>query len=372
MKDVFNRQNIGICADLISAQLAGFDRNGFYNKAVENIEQHELKQRSQQIFEALELFLPNDFYHASQVLINTLHPVVNNQELGDISTNENGVAGWIILPYSQFVGVHGGHDVPLALETIRLMTKRFTSEFGIRYLYLSHPMECLDIVKGWLNDPCHHVRRLVSEGCRPLLPWAMQLPLFKSKPEHILPLLDALKNDTSEYVRRSVANNLNDISKHHPDLVADLIRTWLLEADINRLRLLKHASRTLIKQGHSKTLTTFGYGKPENIDVRLTLESHVIVLGEALNMAVTLTNRNCVATKVLLDFVVYHQKANGRVAPKVFKWSALSIDAYSKQTLTKKHVIKAITTRRYYSGLHYVAVLVNGQEFAKTEFELRL
>jgi 3-methyladenine DNA glycosylase AlkC len=86
----------------------------------------------------------------------------------------------------------------------------------------------------------HDVRRLASEGCRPRLPWAMALPQFRKDPSPALPILEKLKNDESDYVRKSVANNLNEISKDHPQLVLDICERWYGQT-ANTDWLVKHA-----------------------------------------------------------------------------------------------------------------------------------
>lgn len=372
MKNVFNLQLIQYCGNALAKHQDKFDVDGFCRLAAKDIDQNELKERSQQICEALVFYLPNDYLQAVALLVATLHPVTDNQELDAINTNNNGVAGWLMMPYSQFVGEFGSQHLTVSLSALAQFTKRFTSEFGIRELFISQPMATLAFTKTWLVDPCHHVRRLASEGCRPLLPWAKQIPLFKEQPELILPILEALKDDDSEYVRRSVANNLNDIAKHHPQLVADLMHRWSAGASKPRQRLIKHASRTLIKQGHPTTLATFGFGSPKHLSVQLNLEQAKLALNEKLLLNLTVTNNSACSINILLDFVVFHQKANGRLTPKVFKWKELTLAAHECVALQKFHHIKPISTRKYYPGEHQIAVQINGQEFSKTSFELTM
>ena len=192
------------------------------------------------------------------------------------------------------------------------MTKLFSSEFGIRYLLIKHQSQSLEILKSWLNDPCRHVRRLISEGTRPLLPWAMQLVELKQTPDLVLPLLKRLRDDESEYVRRSVANHLNDISKNHPDWVAEVIADWFQVSSPNRQKLLKHAARTLIKQGHPATLSVFGFGDTSKLDVSLVLDKQKMKLGETICLRLTINNRSEQINQLLIDYVVYHKKANGK------------------------------------------------------------
>ncbi|MDO6718897.1 DNA alkylation repair protein [Psychrosphaera sp. 1_MG-2023] len=372
MKNVFCRDKIRHCANLLALQIEGFDTDGFYQLASHNIDQHELKERGHQVFIALQQYLPENFEQAIAVLLATLQPVSDNQDLTDLTTDEHGVAGWMILPYSEYAGELGQANLPMALDALKQMTKRFTSEFGIRALFIAQPEKTLDVVRSWLVDPCHHVRRLATEGCRPLLPWAQQIPQFKANPTLIMFVLEELKDDESEYVRRSVANNLNDIAKHHPDLVADVVRQWSQNASKNRQRLIKHASRTLIKQGHIKTLETFGYRVPDDLVVELSIANDVVQLNERLEMHLQLTNKSDKALSVLLDFIIDHQKANGKLTPKVFKWKALELRAGESVKLNKAHHIKPINTRKYYKGEHQVAVQINGQIFAKTRFDLTI
>jgi 3-methyladenine DNA glycosylase AlkC len=396
MKNLFNTELISVAARNISTNFSEFDQAGFIQVASDNIENRELKDRANQIYVALKTHLPNDYLTSLSILLNTLSPVQDNQNLTEITTDENGVAGWMIMPFTQYVGELGQDHLVESMDALKLMTKRFTSEFGIRYLLLQHPEKCLKIMQSWCEDKCHHVRRLVSEGTRPLLPWAMQLPNFKNDPTPVLPLLEKLKSDPSEYVRRSVANHLNDIAKNQPDLVADIAKRWLADTECrvdkkahkeaceNRQRLVKHACRTLIKQGHEKTLLAFGYNKPEDILVDITLSKTLVNMGDSFTITVTLNNQsNTQCNKqsnkqkskpqpLLMDYVIYHQKANGTLTPKVFKWKELVIKAGETITLTKNHSIKEISTRKYYAGEHKCSVMLNGQELAITTFSLTM
>jgi 3-methyladenine DNA glycosylase AlkC len=382
MKHLFNTELIRLTAQHVSANFIGFDQAGFIQVATDDIENRELKDRANQIYIALKHYLPADYLTSLSILLNTLTPVQDNQDLTEITTDENGVAGWMIMPFTQYVGELGQDYLVESMDALRLMTKRFTSEFGIRYLLLAQPAECLTIMDAWCDDDCYHVRRLVSEGTRPLLPWAMQLPEFKDNPQCALPLLEKLKSDSTEYVRRSVANHLNDIAKNHPDLVAEIAKKWLAgtqantgsdaltSVDKNRQRLVKHACRTLIKQGHANTLSVFGYAKPEGVLVEISLSKTVVNMGDSFIITVTLNNQNNIAQPVLMDYVIYHQKANGKLTPKVFKFKEFVIKAGQTITLTKNHNIKPISTRKYYAGEHKCSVMLNGQEHGMASFVL--
>ena len=372
MKNVYNLDLIELTARLITSRDSSFDTAGFVTLAADDLENRELKDRANQICLGFKQFLPKDYTTAVNLLLSVLAPVEDNQEIGDLSASEEGLAGWIIMPMTQYVGELGQGDLAFSMEALRLLTKRFSSEFGIRYFLIEQPEASLTILTNWLNDPCRHVRRLVSEGTRPLLPWAMQLPSFKEQPAQVIELLEHLKDDSSEYVRRSVANNLNDIAKHHPDLVSDIATQWLQDANKNRQRLVKHACRTLIKQGHSKTLAAFGYQSTDTLEVSLSLASDQIEFGSSQVLTCHITNPESTSHKILLDYVIYHHKANGKLAPKVFKWKELTLSAGESITLTKKHAFVPISTRKYYSGEHACSVQLNGTEQLPISFKLTI
>lgn len=369
MKDVFNQNNIRLTAQHIHRHFHDFKQNDFIEKASDELENRELKERSNQICIALIEFLPDDYLTALDILLASLQPVINNQDLTKITTDNTGVAGWMIMPYSDFVARQGQGFLMQSLDALRVMTQLFTSEFGIRSFIIEQRQATLDILTNWTRHECHHVRRLVSEGTRPLLPWAIQLPEIKADPSLTLPLLEQLKNDDSEYVRRSVANHLNDIAKDHPDFVANVVKSWMEADNIRRYRMLKHACRTLIKQGHAKTLNIFGYDQPKQIELGLKITPS-LNLGDNLVLTLELTNLSDQSQNLLVDFVIYHKKANGKLAPKVFKWKELKLDAGQTEQLHKKHAMRAITTRKYYSGVHKVAVQLNGHELIADSFTL--
>jgi len=370
MKEVFNVEGIKLVAEHLAQHAHSFEHDKFLSIATDDIDNRELKDRANQICVALKATLSKDYLTALDVMMSSLQPVVDNADLQMVTTDQSGVAGWMILPYSQFVGELGGQHLNESLLAMKVMTQLFSSEFGIRYLLLSHQSETLNILSQWLNDPCRHVRRLISEGTRPLLPWAMQLPELKSSPDLVLPLLTHLRDDESEYVRRSVANHLNDISKNHPEWVANVVAEWYQTSDQNRLRLLKHASRTLIKQGHRSVLAVFGFHDVSALSVVLKLDKARLNLGESVMLQLSLENQSEVKHNLMIDYVVYHQKANGKLTPKVFKWKSIGLEPGQKTKLEKRHTIKPITTRKYYAGEHKVAIQINGQQFDAESFQL--
>jgi len=250
------------------------------------------------------------------------------------------------------------------------MTKRSSSEFGIRFFLLEEPKRTLSTLEKWTRDSNHHVRRLVSEGTRPRLPWAMQLPAFVKDPAPILPLLEMLKDDEEEYVRRSVANNLNDIAKDHPDRVAKIAGQWLAGASKDRKKLVNHACRTLIKKGHQKTLKALGYG-PARIELKkLKILTARVAFGDALLFELCLTSTSKKPQPLIIDYAIHHRKANGSTTAKVFKWKKITLESCATLSAKRKHAIKKITTRVYYPGTHKLEIMVNGVSLGTKTFKL--
>lgn len=370
-KNLLNQNIIIAMGEHFAKAWPEFDYAGFATMATKNLDALELKKRSTQITEALTVFLPNDFEQAASIILASLTPE-EDSDIRDMTINDQGISGWSIMPMAHYVGLHGLENFDLSMTLFKEMTKRESSEFGIRFFLLAEPGRTLSTLKTWVNDPNYHVRRLISEGTRPRLPWAMRLPVFIEDPAPILSLLEALKDDKEEYVRRSVANNLNDIAKDHPDVVAQIVGQWLKGADKNRKRLIRHACRTLIKQGHQGTLKALGYRAPcvslENLDI-LTPR---VDFGDPLIFDMSLASTSAQSQELIIDYAIHHRKANGTTSPKVFKWKMVTLGPSAILTATRKHAIKKITTRVYYPGTHHLEILVNGVSLGFTDFELTM
>jgi len=214
------------------------------------------------------------------------------------------------------------------------------------------------------------VRRLVSEGTRPRLPWGIRLQCFIREPEACLPLLEALRDDPSEYVRRSVANHLNDIAKDHPDLLARIAADWWQGAPAPRQKLLRHALRTLLKQGHPGALAVVGHRPIAWHDAALEILKSKVSVGDKL--AFRFAGRMAEVPEALrLDYAIHHMKANGQTRPKVFRWKHQPTVTDRQWEGTREHSFKIVTTRRYYPGRHELDIIANGQVVARGTFELR-
>jgi 3-methyladenine DNA glycosylase AlkC len=349
-----------------------FDHKHFVKLASSGLDALEMKARAMQIATAMQATLPDDFDRACGILESALAPAFVNEELGGMHTTQAGLAGWVIWSTGEFVVRHGMHAPERALICLREMTQRFSCEYSIRPFIAEHMALTMKTLHVWAQDQNLHVRRLVSEGSRPRLPWGLQLKALVTDPSPTLPLLSALQDDSSEYVRRSVANHLNDIAKDHPDLVADWLDEHLPGATAARQALLRHASRTLVKDGHARVLKAWGVGSAFKGSAQLSLDKKRLKVGEDVGLHVELRSTAKAAQKLVVDYAVHHVKANGETSAKVFKGWKLSLAAGESVSLAKRHSLKEITTRRYHAGVHALEVLVNGAAMAKAEFNLQV
>ena len=358
-KNLLNPAGIRQAAERLHAAWPGFDADGFVRRACTDLDALEMKARALQICDALEHTLPADFEAAAEVL----HAVLRG---------DGALEGWILWPVGEFVARRGLQQPALALAVLHALTQRFTAEFAIRPFIVAHPEHVFATLARWAHDDSEHVRRLVSEGSRPRLPWGLQLKALVADPQPTLPLLAALQDDPSPYVRRSVANHLNDIAKDHPALVAAWLETHLPGAGKERRQLLRHASRTLIKRGDRRVLAAWGLGQPLRGTAQLAVAPHAIVLGEQLELHLVLASTAARPQALAIDYAVHHVKADGSTAPKVFKGWTATLPAHGTLALAKRHAVKPITTRRYHAGRHVVDVQVNGRVVASAAFTLRL
>lgn len=368
-KNLFSSELIIGIGEQVAKAWPQFDSSSFVSAASENLADLELKQRSAQITDALTTYLPNDYKKSAAILLASLAPA-EDCDVGSENVHKNGLSGWAVMPLTHYVGRNGLKHFDLSMTLLKEMTKRSTAEFDIRYFLLDSPQRVLSVLQEWTQDPNQHVRRLVSEGTRPRLPWAMRLPVFIEDPSPLIPLLDALKDDEEEYVRRSVANNLNDIAKNHPELVARIAGEWLKGASKNRQRLVRHACRTLIKQGHKATLAALGYHTPSVKLNHLKILTPKVLFGNALLFELSLASTSKKSQPLIIDYAIYHRKANGTTSAKVFKWKTTTLAPLETHTSARKHPMRKITTRVYYPGTHHLEILVNGVSLGSRDFHL--
>jgi 3-methyladenine DNA glycosylase AlkC len=359
LKHLIGPHNAQATADALSRAWPDFPHDAFLADVLPRLEALELMQRGQCIADAMRAHLPADFALAAPILAAALP-----------APEKPGLTGWSLLSFNQYVAAHGLDYLETSLDLLKALTPHFTAEFGIRPFIHREQTRALAIIGQWATDPNHHVRRLASEGTRPRLPWAMRLPALVKDPAPILPILTALIDDPEDYVRRSVANSLNDIAKDHADRVADFVGHHHAGASPERLWLLKHASRTLLKNGHATALANFGFARIDGVKVNLRLATQNLPFPGVLDFSVSLANETGRAQSLMLDYAIHHQKKDGTLSPKVFKGKSMTLAAGQSLTLDRRHTFRPITTRVYHPGEHRLEILVNGTSMATQSFIL--
>ncbi|QDU82023.1 hypothetical protein Pla110_37770 [Polystyrenella longa] len=318
-------------------------------------EEKELKERMSHITISLREVLPDDFPESVSIL---------GEAIERMPSDKN--SGYLGLYFPEFVALYGRQDWETSLPALAWFTRFSSSEFAVRPFILDDPERMMQQMRYWAIDENEHVRRLSSEGCRPRLPWAPALPLFKLDPQPVLDLLGILKRDEARYVQKSVANNLNDISKDHPEQVLETAERWQgLTSETDWI--IKHACRTLLKQSHPRALSLFGYDARVKELTDFTVNQTEINLGDELEFAVSFhVKRKC---KLRVEYVIDYLKKNGTLAPKVFQWTEREFES-GHHELQKKQRFTPLTTRQHYPGAHHIRVRINGREFESKEFLL--
>lgn len=348
-----------------------FDTQAFLREIEPGYESLELMARGQRIAQALQAHLPQDVPRALRVLVDSMDPPMGLDAAGEPDAGDRPYSAFLYLPHSMYIGAQGLAHFEAAMAAQHALTQRFTAEFCIRPYLLHHQGATLARLRDWAQDGNAHVRRLVSEGTRPRLPWAPRLPVFQKDPQLALPLLDALKDDPSSYVRRSVANHLGDIAKDHPDLAVGTARTWLQGANAQREALVRHGLRFLIKRGDAGALDALGVGHAVALDVRAARVVPARArIGDKVRIEVELHNSTPQAQRVLADLKVHYVKAHGGAAPKVFKLQTLDIPPGATVAVGKTLSLQQMTTRTHYPGAHQVELVLNGRPQPLGQFQL--
>ncbi|TXT36956.1 MAG: putative DNA alkylation repair enzyme [Comamonadaceae bacterium] len=351
-------------AAMIAAVHPAFNSAGFVREVLDGYDRLELMPRGKKMTRALRAYLPDDYSRAVAILLDSLdQPHGRDPGLS--------LASFLYLPHTQFVAEYGLAHFELSMRAQHALTQRFTAEFSIRPFLLHHPEATLAQLMAWTADPSAHVRRLVSEGTRPRLPWAPRLRQFQADPTPVLALLERLKDDPELYVRRSVANNLNDIGKDHPEVLAHTAQAWLQDATAERSWIVGHALRSAVKRGETAALAVLGFGQNAQVVVeQVQISPERACIGGVMTMAFQLRNPLSQPQTVLVDLAVHYVKASGQARAKVFKLKTLELAPGQTVSLSKKLSLAQMSTRTHYPGLHQVNVVLNGQAQALGVFEL--
>jgi 3-methyladenine DNA glycosylase AlkC len=364
LRDVFNPAAVEQLAEAIRRTWPAFDHISFAATINAELEALSFGGRSNLIRETLRTYLPSDFPKAVQILLDSLGPPIPHCEI-------SGFDGFIVMPQNDFVAKYGLDYFDISMRALYEMTQRFTAEGAIRAFLQHYPDQTLAVLRQWATDPNCHVRRLVSEGTRPRLPLAPRLRHFVRDPRPVLALLEQLKADPEFMVRRSVANNLNDIAKDHPDLVVETLTAWRKENHPGTHWIIGHAARTLLKQGHADALALLEYPPAVGLNLSaLRLSQTTVRMGDDLVFAFEIQSSAAAPQNLMIDYVIHHVKANGTLAPKVFKLAKKRLVPNQSLHLSRKHSFRAKTTRAYYPGQHVLEIQINGTIYARHAFEL--
>ncbi|MBL8513801.1 MAG: DNA alkylation repair protein [Betaproteobacteria bacterium] len=352
-------------AAMIGAVHRSFDARGFVRDVLAGYEPLELMPRGWKIARALCEYLPADYPKAVGILVDSLGPKLEGSE-------SHGMAPFVYMPHAFFVGKYGLGHFEESMRAQYEITQRFTAEFSIRPYLIHHQEATLARLREWTSDGNEHVRRLVSEGTRPRLPWAPRLPAFQRDPAPVLALLELLKDDLSLYVRRSVANNLNDFGKDHPDVLAQTATRWLKGASEEREWLVRHALRSAIKRGETGALHALGFGRRAAVDIEnVSIAPRRPRIGGDVVIGFDVVSRRKSKQTVLVDFRIHYVKANGGTRPKVFKLASIGLDDGERVCLKKRVTLADLTTRKHHPGKHAVDALINGHAVPLGAFTLR-
>jgi 3-methyladenine DNA glycosylase AlkC len=346
-------------ADALGAAEPKFDRKQFLALTLDGLGGRELMDRVRQTAVAAEAALPGS-YRDKLAVLRRIAPRIKH--------------GFVNVSFCHFVAQHGLDDFEHSLDALKFLTAFGSAEFAVRPFIQRDPARALAILQTWANDKDEHVRRLASEGSRPRLPWGARLGAIVADPELTAPILEALKADPSLYVRKSVANHLNDIAKDHPDWVLDRVEAWN-RTHAGTAWIVRHALRTLVKKGHPRALIFFGVDSAAAKHVavrRFTVAPARINLGGSVLLMAELSSKTNKELPLVIDYVVHYAKASGATSAKVFKWTVARLLPRQSLTLTKRQTIRDFTTRKHHAGRHRVELQVNGQRIAETSFQLIL
>ena len=361
LKDLYSSEFYELFSDILSHTLPTFDKEKYLNLIFDQEwEQKELKQRIHHNALVLNHFLPNDFKDAC----NSLKIIIE-----EIYTRKIEGMRLEFMFFPEYIEIFGLQHFDTSTEAIEFITQFTSCEFTVRPFLIKYENKMEAKMLEWAKHENFKVRRLATEGIRPRLPWAMALPKYKKDPSVVIGLLETLKNDESDWVRLSVANNLNDISKDSPKAFLATINTWKslsLETD----KLIKHASRTLLKAGHSEILNFYGYNTKGVELSDFKINNHKIEIGNALEFSFLIENKNQSPKTIRIEYALYFLKKNGEYGRKVFKISERSYNENEGRIVVRRHSFKLISTRNYNSGAHQVAIIINGKEFSPLEFDL--
>jgi len=355
LKDILGAPALAVIAGAGAAASPRFDRAAFLEAASAGLGDLSIMQRVRHIADALIPALPDDYPAALEIIL-AMAPGLNH--------------GFQAVAVTEFVARRGRDHFDLSMAALARLTRFGTAEFAIRPFLADDPARTLAVMLDWTGSPDEHVRRLASEGSRPRLPWAARVPAMKDEPTLAAPILEALRADGSVYVRKSVANHLNDIAKDRPEWVLDRLGTWP-QADAGTKWIVRHALRTLIKKGDAGALALIGVAHGAEVEVRLFAATpSSVALGGEITIGAQVVSTSAQAQKLVVDYRIRYARAGGKTAAKVFKLKTFELAAGETVSLGIRQTIRDFSTRRHHPGVHALDLLVNGRTMARSEFLL--
>jgi 3-methyladenine DNA glycosylase AlkC len=355
LKEIFNERRFRDMALHAKAVYPLFDTRRFLKISLAGLDDLTLMQRLRRMTQALHATLPADYRQSLEIL----RALALRIETG-FST--------LVLP--DYVGQYGQEDFDVSMDALKFFTAFGSSEFAVREFLRKDPKRALAIMKVWSRDDSDAVRRLASEGSRPRLPWSFRLDAILADPSLAAPILENLRADPSLYVRKSVANHLNDVTRSHPDWVLDRLATWPIE-NAHTAWIAKRALRSLIKAGNGRALGVIGAGGVPDVKVsKFAVTPRQVALGERVTLSFDLASKCAQSQRLVIDYRMHYVKKSGVTAAKVFKLKELTLDGGQKVAIERTQNIRDFTTRVHYAGRHDVEILINGVCLAKGYFDL--
>lgn len=355
LKDILGPQALTIIADVGTSVSSRFDRGGFLRAASDGLDTLSIMERVRHIADSLNAALRTRYAEALEI-VRAIVPQLTH--------------GFQAVALTEFIARYGLGDFDRSMNALADLTRFGTAEFAIRPFLQQDTERTLAVMEGWASHADEHVRRLASEGSRPRLPWASRIPALKVEPTLAAPILEALKGDSSAYVRKSVGNHLNDIAKNRPDWLLYFLAGWQND-DTHTAWIIRHALRTLIKKGDPRALALIGVGHDASVTVRrFSIEPHIVHLGEAIAIDAELVSTSPDDQRLVVDYRVHYARAGGKTATKVFKLRTFDLPAGKSTTLGVRQAIRDFSTRRHHPGRHEVELIVNGQTMASSVFDI--
>jgi len=354
LKEWFNVQRYQSLARQLKSLAPDFNSRRFLEMTLSGLESRSLMQRLSQAAIGMQACVPGNFRRQVGIF-KEMVPLVDHE--------------FVCIVFSDFVAKFGRADRTFSLEALKYFTRYGSAEFAIRYFLVDDLHGTLAVMQKWTTDADEKVRRLASEGSRPRLPWGQRLQELVRDPNPLAAILEPLKADPALFVRKSVANHLNDIAKDHPDWVIERLQSW--DRSVSETAwIAKHAARTLIKQGSPKALALFGFGKKAEVKSLLQVTPGIVPLGGQITLAAEISSLAKYAQSLVIDYVIHYVKAHGGTSAKVFKWSEVTLPAGGRLRLEKRQTLRDFTTRKHFPGRHRVELQVNGCRVAEAGFDL--